>query len=214
MPRKFSAVIFDFDDTLVKTRAVKWAQHKAVAKRFYGIDLTDEVLARHWGEPYDDVLRHLYGNADTIENMRAAKMSMESDYPVGVQPGARELVKYLYGSGVTMGVLSATRDELIRADLARLGFSLGHFACIQGSDHTQVHKPDPEVFVPILSKFAKLGVVGKVVYVGDALTDYRAAAGAGIDFIAVTGGSTTKDEFMRAGANWIVSDLFALKNQL
>jgi phosphoglycolate phosphatase-like HAD superfamily hydrolase len=41
---KYRAVLFDLDDTLLKTSTIKWAHHKAVAKRFYNIDLTDEFF--------------------------------------------------------------------------------------------------------------------------------------------------------------------------
>ena len=41
------AVLFDLDDTLLKTARIKWAHHKAVAAQ-YGIELTDETLAQYW----------------------------------------------------------------------------------------------------------------------------------------------------------------------
>lgn len=43
------AVIFDLDDTLLKTAVIKWKHHKAVADKFYGIELTDKTLGEHCG---------------------------------------------------------------------------------------------------------------------------------------------------------------------
>ncbi|GCE30103.1 hypothetical protein KDA_55870 [Dictyobacter alpinus] len=70
---KYKAVLFDLDDTLLKTATIKWAHHKAVAKQFYNIDLTDEVLAKHWGMPFEPMIAILYQRADTPENMLKAR---------------------------------------------------------------------------------------------------------------------------------------------
>jgi phosphoglycolate phosphatase len=44
------AVVFDHDDTLVATIEAKWAQHKHVARTWYGKALSDEELREHWGQ--------------------------------------------------------------------------------------------------------------------------------------------------------------------
>jgi hypothetical protein len=41
LSRRAKAVVFDLDDTLLLTREVKWAHHRAVAKLSYGIDPND-----------------------------------------------------------------------------------------------------------------------------------------------------------------------------
>lgn len=211
---KYQAVIFDFDDTLVKTREVKWQQHKAVAKQFYGIDLHEDVLAAQWGKPYDEVLRHIYENADTIENMRAAKLSLEDQFPIVAQEGVIEMIKRLQKKQVPLSILSSSLHDLVVNDLRRLGFPIEAFFMIQGSESTTTHKPDPAVFEPILSGLKQKGISEHIVYVGDSLSDYQAAKAAGLDFIAVTTGMVSREAFDSAGIKTILDKLSVLDDCL
>ncbi len=77
---KYKAVIFDFDDTLVESRAVKWAQHKTVAKKFYNIELSDEDMRTHWGKPFTELVSVLYKNSDTFENTHETIRSTRDEF--------------------------------------------------------------------------------------------------------------------------------------
>ena len=61
------AILFDHDDTLVATIQAKWAQHKFIAKTFYGKDLQDDEIRLHWGKPYSVLIRLLY-NTDDVDS--------------------------------------------------------------------------------------------------------------------------------------------------
>jgi beta-phosphoglucomutase-like phosphatase (HAD superfamily) len=63
---KYKAVLFDFDDTLVESRRMKWDHHKFAAKYFYNLDLTDDDIKEHWGKPMAELLRLLsFGQGDS-----------------------------------------------------------------------------------------------------------------------------------------------------
>ncbi len=94
-PPKCKAIIFDLDDTLLKTAVIKWRHHKAVAHQFYGIELTDEKLGEHWGKPFDTMIGILYDNADTVDNMRSANRSIEAEYPKEIQEDTNETLSML-----------------------------------------------------------------------------------------------------------------------
>ncbi len=197
----YQAIIFDFDDTLVRTFEVKWAHHKAVAKEFYGRELTDETLAKYWGMPFDTMVGLLHNHSDTTENLRAAYAATDHRFLKTTQPGAPMAVSQLHQRGYTLGIITAMNREPIVAELAPLGFSPGAFLFIQGSDDTTVHKPDPAVFSPALSLLSKRGIKSpQILYIGDALSDFQAASDAGLHFLGVTTGRTTHEEFKLAGA--------------
>ncbi|MDP1846135.1 MAG: HAD hydrolase-like protein [Candidatus Moranbacteria bacterium] len=67
----------------------------------------------------------------------------------------------------------------------------------------ELHKPNPEVFSRIISILLSEGVRREeILYIGDNITDFRAANGAGIYFVGVTsGGLTTRDDFLRIGVS-------------
>src|SRR3989338_7671041 len=78
---RYKAVIFDFDDTLVESRAQKWAQHKHVAKKFYNIDLKEEIILKHWGKPLPTLVAELYQNSDTPEKINKSTFSTKKTFP-------------------------------------------------------------------------------------------------------------------------------------
>ena len=181
------AVLFDLDDTLVATREVKWEHHRFVAREHYGIELDDETLARHWGEPFGVMLGHLYRDAASTEGMIATNHASAHLYRKTPRPGAVELVTQLLDSGVPVGVVTSTLSQPAAEDLARCGFPVERLFTVQGADRSPAHKPDPAVFDHALAQLRCLGI-RRVSYVGDAVMDARAAAGAGLDFVAVTTG--------------------------
>lgn len=206
--KRYKAVIFDFDDTLVESRAAKWAQHKHVAKKFYNIDLTDETLAKHWGKSLDVLISEAYQYSDTLENMYVAVTSTRHDFPKKVYEESISVINKLLDNGIKIGVLSATTKNFLSEDLNNLGFPADRMTVVQGADETLVHKPNPKVFLPILNQLKKEGIKRQnIVYVGDSLNDLQAAHGAGIDFIAITTGLYSYQDLKKEGAKTIVKNI-------
>lgn len=208
---KYKAVLFDLDDTLLKTSVAKWAHHKAVAKQFYDIELTDEVLAKHWGMPFEPMMAIFYQNADTPENMLKANLSLEDQFPKELQEDSLNMIDALLKASVEVGVVTSILGHLAKKDLLRLGFPADKFFILQGADDEPAHKPDPKVFDKALKLLKAKGIAPKeVVYVGDALMDYYAARDAGIGFMGVTTGFVMQEQFEAEGAQAVSSltDLF------
>lgn len=205
------AVIFDFDDTLVESRLAKWAHHKHVAKKFYNIDLKETKLLEHWGKPFDRLVCELYENRDTLEKMLEANISVRKDFPKKPYKESADVVKKLVNNNFKVSVLSAATKEYIVEDLIKFNFPIEKFLTVQGFKETSVHKPNPNVFLPIFEKLEKEGIKKKeIVYVGDSMDDMEAANAAGIHFIAVTKGLYSEDDFKKRGVKIILKDLTKL----
>ncbi len=205
------AVIFDYDDTLVETRLIKYEHHKAVAKKFYNIDVTEETFLEHYGKAFNTLLKELYRGADTLENMKENYASVRDKYLKKVYPDSIEAINKILDDGFEIGILSATNKEFILNDLERYGFPVEKISFIQGAEETPVHKPDPRVFDPTLEQLTKEGIKShEIVYIGDAMRDLIAAHGAGLHFIAVTTGVESKEDFEKAGAKYVISSLSEL----
>jgi len=209
------AVIFDFDDTLVESRLVKWAHHKFVAKKFYDIDLMDEDIRPHWGKPLHTLVSILYKDRDTKENMYDALISVREDFRKKPYKYSSDVVSSLLTNGIHVGVLSATNKKFLFLDLQDAGFPVDKMIAIQGADETDVHKPNPEVFRPILARLEMEGIKKEeTIYVGDSLDDFTAATLAGMGFIAVTTGLYSREDFEKNGATCIVNNIQEIIKEL
>lgn len=199
-----AAVVFDLDDTLLRSREVKWNHHKAVASRIYGLEVTDEDLLQHWGRPFDELITMLYRSAASLDEMRAANLALEPEFPKSAMEGALELVEHLLERGVHVGVVTSANTAPAVADLIRTGFPVPNLLFVHGADVTRAHKPNPEVFAAARDALAGVGVAAaQTVYVGDALMDMAAAIGAGLEFVGVTTGLVAGEQFMREGVDWV-----------
>lgn len=211
---KYKAILFDIDDTILKTWEPKWRQHKSVAKKYYGIDLSDVTLRQHWGKPFDDLAAALYQNQGTAEERRANFTRHELDFPKEYQPYAQDLIATLHNAGLAIGLMTAMFWEGAKIDLENLKVPLEYFAVLQGSEATEYHKPDGSVFEPALAKLKALGIEDGIAYVGEAMSDLKAATNAGLDFIAVTQGFVDEAAFRAAGATHVFANLKQVQNYI
>lgn len=196
----YKAVLFDYDDTLVKTRESKWQAIKETAKRYYDLDIQDQDIAEFWGQPFEQMLTGAMKNVDEFENLKEKYFIVTDEFPMEAHDGALELVRMLLHN-YHVGIVTASSRPLVLADLQRLRFPIESLHAIQAAEDSDFHKPDPRVFDSLLSTLSEADV-GKenIVYIGDGSRDYQAAKDAGISFIGITHGTTSKDEFVEIGA--------------
>lgn len=206
MPR-YKAVLFDIDDTILKTREPKWRQHAFVAKKYYGIDLNDSVLRENWGKPFDELADSLYQGAGTIEERRSNFTRHELEFPKEYEPHALEMIEALHAAGISSGLITAMFLEGAMIDLKNLHVPLDYFTVVYGSEATEYHKPDGRVFEPAVASLAAHGISDGIAYVGEALSDFEAAMDARLDFIGITQGLVSAEEFKAAGADVVFDNL-------
>jgi HAD superfamily hydrolase (TIGR01549 family) len=176
------------------------------------ISISDEDILVHWGKPFDEMIQHLYRKSDTLENMKALNQSLYKDYRKEIQEDTHDLIAQLLAQNIHVGVVTAANTHQAVEDLEYFGVPIDRFCFIQGAEQTPVHKPHPDVFLPMFEKLSRHGVEkSHIAYVGDALHDHAAARDAGIDFIAVTTGLVSKERFQEAGAKTIIERLGLMK---
>jgi phosphoglycolate phosphatase len=202
-----NAILFDYDDTLVQTRQCKFAAIKAVARRWYGVELPEERIDRFWGMEYQAFFREVFfGLDDNIGRLTSRYESLDAEFPIQLHPDAEAALQVLSRSYL-LGIVTAVGKTLLKRQLLDLGIPAGLFSVLQAAEDTLVHKPDSAVFLPSLAKLRCLRVTPqRVTYVGDSLIDWIAASGAGLRFIAVDRGSVNPEEFHQRAVR-VVSSL-------
>ncbi len=106
--------------------------------------------------------------------------------------------------GVRVGIVSAKDKETIEKIAREKGF-LSYIDIVIGENETEEKKPAPDQLNLALSilKSDKESAL----YVGDSLVDAAAARNAGVDFLAVTTGVTSKEEFMHSSHVGVIETL-------
>src|ERR1043165_7200592 len=100
-------VLFDHDDTLVGTIKAKWAQHKYIARTFYGKELTDDELRLHWGKPLTVLMKMLY-ETDHIDMAMSYNIATRPQFPKQLLKNTIKTLNALRKSGRKLGLVTAT----------------------------------------------------------------------------------------------------------
>jgi HAD superfamily hydrolase (TIGR01549 family) len=207
----YDAVIFDLDDTLLRTKDAKWAQHQWVAQEHYGFELTLADFHAHYGKPFNVMLGSFYGERATYDELVEIYHSSDQQFPKGIFEDAAEVIEKLSANGKLLGIVTATMSEWAVNDLERHGVPAHRFDFVHGAADCAFHKPDPRVFDKAFEHLNERAISrDRMVYVGDSLNDFFAARDAGIDFVGVTTGMATAEQFEDAGAETIATDLRAV----
>lgn len=209
----YSAVFFDFDYTLADSS-------EGIVKCFRfvlnhcGFDMvTDEAIRRTIGMTLEDAFRTLTDCRDeqTITIMRNEYTDYARVHMTDCTrffPDAATLLVDLKTQGVKTAIISTKNRELIDEFLAANDLKY-MIDLVLGIYDVAAAKPAPD---GIIQAAEQLHVALKdILYVGDSLIDAQAAANAGVDFSAVTTGTTLADSFAALPCKAVVPCLSALR---
>ncbi|UCD45448.1 MAG: HAD-IA family hydrolase [Candidatus Bathyarchaeota archaeon] len=194
---RFETLIFDFDYTLAdSSRGIIECVNHALGK--LGLPrVTEEATRRTVGLSLPETLVALAGREHADKGSEFTRLFIEradevmADLTV-VFDFVPQVIEWLKRRGYTLGIISTKYRYRIEAVLGREGL-LHLFDVIVGGEDVSNHKPDPE---SLLAALGKLGSPSSsVLYVGDSVTDARAAESAGVAFVAVLSGVTQREAF-------------------
>jgi beta-phosphoglucomutase family hydrolase len=181
-------VIFDMDGTLVDNMPYHMRAFRAFVDR-HGINMDDaEFLARINGKTNDDIMRILFGEGISTDQILAYSNEKESLYRelygphLSLSKGLERLLVELHDHGILLGVGSSAPDENINFVLDGLGIR-HYFSAVINASQISRGKPDPEVFLRAASVLGLSPVC--CVVVEDAVSGISAARNAGMRVIAI-----------------------------
>lgn len=199
------AVIFDLDDTLLKTKQCKYQAIKHAGTKFYGQTITDKSITHHWGKPFVQFMELVYGNVEDVDQIIAKYKSIVQQFKNEAYPDTLPVLLALFPL-YKVCILSSAAQSLVVYDLETAGLPVVQFTYIQSAEDTNVHKPDPQVFAPTIDVLSPHHIVPtEMLYVGDMISDFQAATGARLQFRGIIDRSTSQVEFEQAGAKTIAS---------
>lgn len=220
MTSRFEAVIFDFDYTLADSTQGVLACIGHALEQMGLPPVADADACRTIGLALPETLRVLTGEVDPARGETFARLFIERAEQVmtagtRLLPQTRHATAWLRRAGYRLAIVSTKYRRRIAEILARDGL-LEAFDVIVGGEDVCRLKPDPEGLHRVLDVLqAEYAVpAGRVLYVGDSLTDARAADAAQLPFVAVLTGTTPRAAFAPYAPHALLRDVGELPELL
>ena len=172
-------LIFDNDGTLVDTTPLIKASFTHAFKEFKpDYELSPEELDSFLGPPLVDTFAKYFPQEQVDELVKCYKEHNDVILKeVKALPEVKETLKKWHDEGYRMAVVSVKHRETILDGFKYCGIDENWFEVILGGEDVTKNKPDPE---GILTACERMGVShDDVVYVGDAVSDMKAAKNMG-----------------------------------
>jgi phosphoglycolate phosphatase len=208
-PRSIRAVVFDFDGTLAVLNIDFSEMREQVFElmKRYGVN-EEKIEERYLLEIIDEVV-HILNQKNTAAAetfyQEAHRILHEVELKAAEEgkllPGARETLRSLRGKGLKVGIVTRNCEEAVRKVFPDIEAFCDVFV---SRDSIKNVKPHPEHLTSVLKA---LHVTGEeTVMVGDHIIDIQAGKRVGMRTIGVLTGRVKKEEFEKAGADYILGD--------
>lgn len=208
------AVVFDMDGTIFDSERLVLECWEHIGEE-HGIPDIREVFIRCIGtnkvRTQEIVFAH-YGKEFPYEKFSEESSVLFHEIAdkegIPVKPGTVELLKYLSGNGIPLGLASSTRLAVVTQELQAAGL-YGYFQVVVGGDLLKNSKPAPDIY---LMTCERMGVLPENTYaVEDSYNGIRSAHSAGMRPIMVPDLLPATAE-MRSLSVAVFEDLFEVKD--
>ncbi|MFV0465814.1 MAG: HAD family hydrolase [Lachnospiraceae bacterium] len=205
--KKYKAVIFDLDGTLLDTlEDLKNSVNAALRKCGFQERSLEEIRSFVGNGIGKLIARSLDQGAENPkfdEVFEAFKVDYEKNCRILTKPyeGIRDMLVNLQERGYNVAIVSNKADFGVQ-ELNQFFFRDFQFPAY-GENETQKRKPAPDMLLNVMENFG--ATVENTVYVGDSEVDIQTASNAGVDCISVLWGFRGKEFLQEAGGTVFAS---------
>jgi pyrophosphatase PpaX len=207
----FDGIIFDVDGTLTSTNELIYASFRHVTNKYLNKNYTDEEIYSMFGPTEDGILKEICG--DDFEGARKDYYDFytENHHMADLYPGIIDILKMLKQRGIKLSVYTGKGSTAAAITLKKLGI-YDYFDMIVTGDDVKEHKPSPEGVQVFVDRFSL--DKERVLIVGDAVADIKAARNSGIKSASVVWDSYAKEKVLAMESDYVFNTVEELKKFL
>lgn len=199
MEYEIKGLVFDFDGVIIASTIEGLERFRHVAE-LLDLEVTDAIMDHVrglWGKPATELVKEFwpYTDAEIFKNVWDR---YDSQNPISLFPGIKDALTRL-SQTFTLGLLTS-RDFSTHFQLRHHGLT-PLFTYVQTLSDCPLPKPHPSSIKPLLEKYKRKMIdMRNIVFIGDSThSDFCLAKEIGMNFIGVTWGQATREDFQRAG---------------
>lgn len=193
-------VLLDFDDTLCLTEEGCFYMENAIVEEMGQKPMTRDIHRKTWGQPLQEAITKRVPGIDAKQFMELIGKRLPEYIKKGmldvVPEKNLEVLTKLKENGKKLAIVTS-RSLIEVTHLLHENHPLTNLLdAFYHRDNLEYLKPDPRVFEKVMRDFSVNPE--ECVYIGDSVSDAKAAKGAGMHFIAVMeSGLRTKEDFAK-----------------
>jgi len=207
----FDGIIFDVDGTLTSTNDLIFETFRYISRKYLNKNPSNDEIMSLFGPTEEVILKEWSGN--NFETVKNDYFNFYSDnhYMAELYPGIKEILDFIKSKNVLLSIFTGKGREAASITLKKLDI-FNYFDLIITGDDVIEHKPSAEGINKFIDKFnlAK----EKVLMIGDAPSDIKAARSAGVKIATVVWDSYVKKEVINLGSDYIFREVNDLKGFL
>ena len=197
----FDGIIFDIDGTLASTNELNCASFNHVSVKYLERKFTWKEIQSLFGPTENVILNDLMkDNFIDAQNDYYEFYTKQHDALADIYPGMDLLIKELKNNGVFLSVYTGKGRQSSEITLKKIGV-YDYFDMIVTGDDIPGQKPSPDGIEMFLSQFNL--DKNKVLMVGDAPADIKAARNAGVKCASVVWDSYAKDKVLEMESDYV-----------
>ena len=206
--RKYNGVIFDIDGTLTSTNELIFSTFNHITKKYLNKTMTDEEIITLFGPTEDKIIEDLFGERAEEVKKEYYSFYTNNHAMADIYPGMKELLHFIKEKNVLLSIYTGKGREASVITLKKLKIYDYFDLIITGSD-VKVHKPSPEGIEIFLEKYSL--DKQRVLMVGDAPADIKAARAAGVEIASVLWDSYAHDKVLKMKSDYLFRTVEELK---
>lgn len=209
---KFDGIIFDIDGTIVQSNELIFATFNHVTEKFLGKTTSPEEIIALFGPTEGVIIEQLFSDNFDEVMFDYYKFYKENHSKMAkVFDGITELITELKKRNVLLSVYTGKGKGSTEITLEELGLT-NMFDMVVTGDDIIGHKPSPEGVDVFVNKYNLNR--SRVLMVGDAPPDVKAAKATGIKIASVLWDSYAKEEVLKMGSDYYFETVEELSNFL